>query len=60
MSTSRFALVIGLVLGTVAAFGGFGHLVIAAVFLVLGWGVGLTLEGKLDVRSLLGQSVDRG
>lgn len=59
MTTSRFALVIGLVLGVVATFGGFGYLIIVAVFTVVGWGVGLVLEGKLDLRSMLGQTTDR-
>ncbi|MEO7751904.1 MAG: hypothetical protein ABIS35_00675 [Terracoccus sp.] len=59
MTTSRFALVIGLVLGVVATFGGFGYLIIVAVFAAIGWGVGLVLEGKVDVRSLLGSATDR-
>lgn len=59
MTTSRFALVIGLVLGVVATFGGFGYLIIVAVFTAVGWGVGLVLEGKLDLRSMLGQTTDR-
>lgn len=59
MTTSRFALVIGLVLGAVATFGGFGYLVIVAVFAVVGWAIGLVLEGRLDLRSMLGQTTDR-
>lgn len=59
MTTSRFALVIGLVLGVVATFGGFGYLIVVAVFAVIGWGVGLVLEGKLDLQSMLGQTTDR-
>jgi hypothetical protein len=59
MTTSRFALVIGLALGVVATFGGFGYLVVVAVFAVVGWGVGLVLEGKLDLQSMLGQTIDR-
>ncbi len=55
MSTSRFALVVGLVLGIVATFGGIGYLVIVAVFALAGWAVGMALEGKLDVQSLLGR-----
>ncbi len=59
MTTSRFALVIGLVLGAVATFGGFGYLIIVAVFAAVGWGVGLVLEGKLDLQSMLGSATDR-
>lgn len=59
MSTSRFALIVGLVLGVVATFGGFGYVVIVAVFAAVGWGVGLVVEGKLDLRSLLGQAAAR-
>ncbi|MCU1536661.1 MAG: hypothetical protein JWP82_1012 [Humibacillus sp.] len=59
MTTSRFALVIGLVLGAVATFGGFGYLIIVAVFAAVGWGVGLVLEGKVDLQSVLGSATDR-
>jgi hypothetical protein len=59
MTTSRFALVIGLVLGAVATFGGFGYLVVVALFTAIGWAVGLVLEGKLDLRSMVGQATDR-
>ena len=51
MSTSRFALLVGLVLGVVATFGGFGYLVIVAVFTVAGWAVGMAVDGKVDVQS---------
>lgn len=59
MTTSRFALVIGLVLGAVATFGGFGYFIIVAVFAAVGWGVGLVLEGKVDLASVLGSATDR-
>ncbi len=59
MTTSRFALVIGLALGVVATFGGFGYLIIVAVFTAVGWAAGLVLEGKLDLQSMLGQTTDR-
>lgn len=59
MTTSRFALLVGLVLGAVATFGGFASLIIVAVFTAVGWGVGLVLEGKLDLQSMLGQITDR-
>jgi hypothetical protein len=59
MSTSRFALLVGLALGVVATFGGFGYLIIVAVFTAVGWAVGRVLDGKLDLQSLLPQSSDR-
>ncbi|MEO5744703.1 MAG: hypothetical protein ABIQ53_08970 [Terracoccus sp.] len=59
MSTSRYAVLVGLVLGYVAAFGGFGHFVLVGVFAAVAWGIGLVLEGKLDIGSLLGRSSDR-
>ena len=59
MSTSRYAVLVGLVLGYVAAFGGFGYFLLVGVFAAVAWGIGLTLEGKLDVGSLLGRSSDR-
>lgn len=59
MSTTRFALLVGLALGVVATFGGVGYLVIVAVFTVVGWAVGMVLEGKLDVPSLAGRVADR-
>lgn len=59
MTTSQFTLAVGLVLGLVATFGGFGHFLIVAVFAVLGWLVGRYLEGKLDLRALTGRTTDR-
>lgn len=59
MSTSRYAVLVGLVLGTVANFGGFGAFVLVGVFGAIAWGIGLTLEGKLDIGSLLGRSSDK-
>lgn len=59
MNTSRFALLVGLVLGIVATFGGFGSFVLVAVFAGVGWVVGRVLEGKLDLAALLGQARDR-
>lgn len=59
MNTSRFALLVGLVLGIVATFGGFGSFLLVAVLAGVGWGVGRVLESQLDVAALLGQSRDR-
>lgn len=59
MSTSRYALLVGLALGFVAAFGGFGDFVLVAAFAAVAWGIGLVIEGKLDIGSLMGRSSDR-
>lgn len=59
MTTSRYALWVGLALGAVATIWGFGSFLVVAVFAAIGWAVGLALEGKIDVRSLLGQTADR-
>jgi len=56
MSTTQTALFVGLVLGIVATFGGFGYFLVVLVFGVVGLVVGRVLEGKLDLRSLTGQS----
>ena len=56
MSTTQTALFVGLVLGIVATFGGFGTFVVVLVFGAIGLVVGRVLEGKLDLRSLTGQS----
>lgn len=59
MSTSMMALTVGLVLGVVAAFGGFSAFVFVVFFGALGLLVGRVIEGKLDVSSLVGRSSDR-
>lgn len=52
MKTSHVALLVGLLLGAVAAFGTFSQFFLVLVFGALGWGVGLTLEGRIEVRGL--------
>lgn len=59
MTTSRFAVVVGLVLGAVATLDGFGDMLVVAVFALIAWGVGLVLEGRLDLHSMLGQTTER-
>lgn len=59
MSTSRYAVLVGLVLGYVAAFGGFGEFVLVGVFAAVAWGIGLAIEGKLDLGAITGRSSDR-
>ncbi|MDN5641160.1 hypothetical protein [Rothia kristinae] len=59
MNTTRFGLLVGLVLGIVAAFGSFSMFLIVVLFGAIGLVVGLVLEGRLDLRSLMGKSSDR-
>ncbi|WP_129656682.1 hypothetical protein [Rothia halotolerans] len=59
MSSAKFCVVVGLVLGIVAAWGGFVDFVIVAFFAVIGLLVGLALDGRLDVKALFGRSSDR-
>lgn len=59
MNAARFGVVVGLVLGIVAAWGGFVDFVIVAFFAAVGLVVGLALEGRLDVRALFGRASDR-
>ena len=59
MNTTRFGLLVGLVLGIVAAFGTFSMFLIVVLFGAIGLVVGLVLEGRLDLRALMGKSSDR-
>ena len=59
MNTTRFGLLVGLVLGIVAAFGTFSMFLIVVLFGAIGLVVGLVLEGRMDLRSLMGKSSDR-
>lgn len=58
-SSTRFCLAVGLVLGMVAAFGGFVELLIVLLFGIVGLLVGRVLDGKLDLAALLGRSTIR-
>ena len=53
MKTTHLALLVGLFLGAVLAFGSFGTFVLVALCGFAGWAVGLCLEDRVDVRSLL-------
>ena len=53
MKTTHLALLVGLFMGAVLAFGSFANFVLVALCGVVGWVVGLYLEGRVDVRSLL-------
>ncbi len=59
MSTTRWCLAVGLVLGIVLAFGGFTALVIAVLFGLIGLIVGRVAEGKLDLQALFGKASSR-
>ena len=59
MSTTQFAIFVGLVLGTVAVFGGFGHFVVVLLFAAVAVVVGRVIEGKLDLKSLAGQATSK-
>ncbi|MET3172796.1 UNVERIFIED_ORG: fatty acid desaturase [Arthrobacter sp. UYCu721] len=59
MSTTRWCLAVGLVLGIVLAFGGFTALVIAVLFGLIGLLVGRIAEGKLDLQALFGKASSR-
>ncbi|WP_198684006.1 hypothetical protein [Brachybacterium sp. YJGR34] len=52
MKTSHIALLVGLVLGAVLAFGSFGQFFLVLVFGVLGLAIGLTLEGRIEIRGV--------
>jgi len=61
MSTSRFALLVGLFLGLVWAVSlRFQYVIFAGVFAAVGYVVGLVLEGRIDVDGgdLFGRSSD--
>jgi hypothetical protein len=59
MSTSQFAVIVGIALGVVAVFAGFGSFVIVLLFAVVALVIGRLLEGKLDLKSLAGQASER-
>ena len=53
MKTTHLDLLVGLFLGTILAFGSFADFVLVALCGAAGLGVGLYLEGRVDVRSIL-------
>ena len=50
MKTTHLALLVGLFMGAVLAFGSFASFVLVAQCGVVGWVVGLYLEGQVDVQ----------
>ena len=53
MKTTPLALLVGLFMGAVLAFGSFASFVLVALCGVVGWVVGLYLEGRVDVQRIL-------
>ena len=53
MKTTQLALLVGLFMGAVLAFGSFASFVLVALCGVVGWVVGLYLEGRVDVQRIL-------
>lgn len=52
MKTTHLALLVGLFMGAVLAFGSFASFVLVALCGVVGWVVGLYLEGRVDVQRI--------
>lgn len=52
MSRSTLGLIVGLVLGYAAIFGGFGDMLIVALVGAVGFVVGKALEGELDLSQI--------
>ena len=53
MKTTHLALLVGLFLGTILAFGSFTDFILVALGGLVGTVVGLYLEGRVDVQSIL-------
>ncbi|MEQ3552373.1 hypothetical protein WIS52_18010 [Pseudonocardia nematodicida] len=59
MNATQTGLLAGLLLGIAGATGGFSQFVIALVLGIVGLGLGLVLDGKIDVGGLVGRGRDR-
>ena len=53
MKTTHLALLVGLFLGTILAFGSFTDFILVALCGLAGTAVGFYLEGRVDVQSIL-------
>ncbi|MGH9060732.1 MAG: hypothetical protein ACRDZY_14650 [Acidimicrobiales bacterium] len=58
MTSTQIGLLTGLVLGSAAAFGGFGAFLVVLILGALGLLAGRVLDGKLDLSQLTGR--DKG
>ncbi len=59
MNATRTGLLAGLILGAAGSIGGFGSFLITLVVGLLGFVIGLVLDGSLDVSGVLGRGKDR-
>jgi hypothetical protein len=59
VSTSRFGILLGLVIGGVWAFTGFGGALLTAALATVGFLVALVVEGRVDVTDYLGHHHDK-
>lgn len=59
MSTARWCLAVGLLLGIVLGFGGWLAFAATVILGSIGLVVGRVAEGKLDLNGLLGRSTSR-
>ena len=59
MNATRTGLLAGLILGVAGSIVGFGAFLITLVVGIVGMLVGMALDGRLDVTSLIGRGRDR-
>jgi len=59
MNATRTGLLAGLLLGVAGSIGGFGAFLVTLVVGIVGLLVGMALDGRLDVTSLIGRGRDR-
>lgn len=52
MKTTHLTLLVGLFLGAVAAFGSLGQFLVVLVFGLIGLAVGLTMDGRIEVKGV--------
>jgi nitrate/nitrite transporter NarK len=59
MNATRTGLLAGLILGAAGSIGGFGAFLVTLVVGIVGLLVGMALDGRLDITSLIGRGRDR-
>ena len=59
MNATRTGLLAGLILGVAGSIGGFGAFLVTLVVGIVGLLVGMALDGRLDIGSLMGRGRDR-
>jgi len=55
MSTSRFAIIVGLVIGAVWAFTGFDGALVTGLLGLIGYLIALVVQGQIDITDPFGQ-----